>query len=278
MNNKKRSIKLSTIFSYIIIILGAITMLIPFIWMIDTSLKTQSEAIKTPPIWIPEQLRFDSYINAWKAAPFATYLVNSVFVTLTTTALQLLTSIMAAFGFAKLRFKGKGLLFGILLATMMVPGEMLIIPNFVTLSKFHLINTYGALIIPWIASFFSVFALRQAFLSVPNTIYYSSKIDGASDWRFLWKVLVPMSKSSIVAITMLQVIGSWNSFMWPLIVINDDKLRTLPVGLQAFMTETGIQYPELMAATAFVIAPMAILYLFLQKYIIAGVSRSGLKG
>ncbi|MFT8324072.1 MAG: carbohydrate ABC transporter permease [Oenococcus sicerae] len=274
----RKPIKLMTICIYLLISFGAIIMLIPFIWMLSTALKTQSEAIQVPPIWIPKIWHFENFISAWQAAPFATYMFNSLFVTVATTALQLLTSILAAFSFAKLNFKGKNLLFVILLATMMVPGEMLIIPNYVTLSKMGLINTYGALIIPWIASFFSVFALRQSFMSVPNSVYYSAKIDGASDWRFLWRILVPMSKSSIVAITMLQVIGSWNSFMWPLIVTNSDSLRTLPVGLQAFMTESGIQYPQLMAATTFVILPMAILYLFLQKYIIAGISRSGLKG
>lgn len=274
----KKTFNITTILTYLIVIIGAIAMVIPFLWMLSTAVKTQAEAIQVPPIWLPKVFRFENFVSAWQAAPFATYLMNSIFVTIATTALQLFTSIMAAFGFSKLNFKGKNVLFVILLATMMVPGEMLIIPNYVTLSKVGLINTYGALIIPWIASFFSVFALRQSFQSVPDSVYYSAKIDGSSDWRFLWRILVPMSRSSIVAVTMLQVIGSWNSFMWPLIVTNSDKLRTLPVGLQAFMTESGIQYPQLMAATTFVILPMAVLYLFLQKYIIAGISRSGLKG
>ncbi|WP_439426239.1 carbohydrate ABC transporter permease [Oenococcus alcoholitolerans] len=275
--SKKRSTPFDFLV-YLIILAGAVIMLVPFLWMLSTAFKTQAESIRIPPIWIPRVFHFENFISAWQAAPFAIYMINSLFVTFATTALQLFTSILAAFGFSKLRFKGKNLIFVILLATMMVPGEMLIIPNYVTLSKFHMINTYWALIVPWIASFFSVFALRQSFMSVPDTIYYSAKIDGSSDWRFLWHILVPMSRSSIVAITMLQVIGSWNSFMWPLIVTNSDSLRTLPVGLQAFMTESGIEYPQLMAATTFVILPMALLYLFLQKYIIAGISRSGLKG
>lgn len=274
----KKKIDIITVLVYLLVIAGAIVMVIPFIWMLSTAVKTQSESIEVPPIWIPKVFHFENFVSAWQAAPFATYMMNSVFVTVATTALQLFTSILAAFGFAKLNFKGKHLLFILLLATMMVPGEMLIIPNYVTLAKVGLINTYGALIIPWIASFFSVFALRQSFQSVPDSVYYSAKIDGSSDWRFLWRILVPMSRSSIVAVTMLQVIGSWNSFMWPLIVTNSDSLRTLPVGLQSFMTESGIQYPQLMAATTFVILPMAVLYLFLQKYIIAGISRSGLKG
>ena len=185
---------------------------------------------------------------------------------------------MAAFAFAKMNFFGKKTLFTILLATMMVPGEMLIIPNFVTLSQMHLVNTYGALIIPWLASFFAVFTLRQSFASVPDQLYYAAKLDGASDWKFLWQILVPNAKSSITAIGLLQIIGSWNSFMWPLIVTNTDKMRTLPVGLQAFSSDSGVNYPELMAASTFVILPMVILYLFLNKYVVAGISGGGIKG
>lgn len=263
---------------YIILILGAILMLVPFVWMISTSLKTQPETIKIPPIWIPKKLMFSNYIDAFNAAPFARYFVNSVFVTTVTTIGQLLTSILGAFAFARMKFFGKNALFVMFLGTMMVPGEMLIIPNFVTLSKMHMINTYGALIIPWLASFFTVFTLRQTFKSVPDQIYYAAKIDGANDWRFLWQILVPMSRSTITAVTVLQVIGSWNAFMWPLIVTNTDAFRTLPVGLQAFTSDSGTNYAQLMAASTFVILPMVILYIFLQKYIIAGISKTGLKG
>lgn len=152
------------------------------------------------------------------------------------------------------------------------------IPNFVTLSDFKLINTYGALIIPWLASVFSVFTLKQAFEAVPDELYYAAKTDGSSDWKYLWQILVPLSKSSIMAVTILKVIGSWNAFMWPLIVTNDRALRTLPVGLQAFTTEAGTKFELLMAASTIVIVPMVVVYLLLQKYIIQGIARSGLKG
>ncbi|MHA3065699.1 carbohydrate ABC transporter permease [Lacticaseibacillus saniviri] len=270
--------KISKVLLYLIVTLGAITMLIPFLWMISTSLKTAPETIKVPPIWIPKKLQWGNYITAWNQAPFARYFLNSVIVTTITTAGQLFTSILAAFAFARLKFWGKNILFVIFLGTMMIPGEMLIIPNFVTLSHLGQINQYGALIIPWLASFFTVFTLRQTFQSTPDQIYYAAKIDGASDWRYLWTVLVPMSKSTITAVTVLEVIGSWNSFMWPLIVTNTENMRTLPVGLQAFTTDAGTAYQLLMAASTFVIIPMVILYIFLQKYIIAGISKAGLKG
>ncbi len=174
----------------------------------------------------PKVFQWGNYAKAFDAAPFARYFVNSVIVTVATTVGQLFTSILAAFAFARLQFYGKNLLFLIFLGTMMIPGEMLIIPNFVTLSKLSLIDTYGALIIPWLASFFTVFTLRQTFQSTPDQIYYAAKIDGASDWKYLWTVLVPMSKSTITAVTVLQVIGSWNAFMWPLIVTNSETMRT----------------------------------------------------
>ncbi|ERL66239.1 carbohydrate ABC transporter permease [Schleiferilactobacillus shenzhenensis] len=270
--------KVASVLRYLILTLGAIIMILPFFWMLSTSLKTQPETIQLPPVWIPKSLQWGNYVEAFKAAPFGRYFVNSVIVTVVTTIGQLFTSILAAFAFSKLRFWGRNLLFMIFLGTMMIPGEMLIIPNFVTLSNMHLVNTYGALILPWLASFFTVFTLRQTFNSVSDQTYYAAKIDGASDWKFLWHILVPMSKSTITAVTVLQVIGSWNSFMWPLIVTNDENMRTLPVGLQAFTTDAGTNFALLMAASTFVIIPMVVVYIFLQKYIIAGISNSGLKG
>jgi ABC-type sugar transport system, permease component len=263
---------------YILLALGALTMLLPFFWMVSTAFKTGFEALQTPPTWLPKHFQWGNWVRAWQAAPFATYLINSVVVSLATTLGQLVTSILAAFAFAKLNFSGKKVLFTILLATMMVPGEMLIIPNFVTLSELHLVNTYGALIVPWLASFFAVFTLRQSFASVPDQLYYAARLDGASDWQFLWRILVPNAKSTITAIGLLQIIGSWNSFMWPLIVTNTEKMRTLPVGLQAFSSDSGVQYPELMAASTFVILPMVVMYLLLNKYVVAGISNTGIKG
>lgn len=263
---------------YALLTLGAITMLIPFVWMLSTSIKSSGETMQMPPVWIPDEPKFGNYIEAWNAAPFGRYFLNSVLVTVLSTAGELITTILAAFAFAKMEFYGKNILFTILIATMMVPGELLIIPNFVTLSNFGLINTYAALIVPWLASIFSVFALRQTFQGVPNELYYAAKVDGSSDFRFLWSIMVPLGKSSIVAIAILKIIGSWNSFMWPLIVTNDTELRTLPVGLQAFTTEAGTRFELLMAASTIVIIPMVIIYIFLQKQIIAGISKSGLKG
>ncbi|MBG9980803.1 carbohydrate ABC transporter permease [Facklamia sp. DSM 111018] len=253
-------------------------MILPFYWMLSTSLKTAGQATAIPPIWLPVKLQWSNYRAALSAAPFDRYFLNSVITTLVSTTGELITSIMAAFAFAKLKFWGKDLIFLVLLATMMVPGELMTIPNFVTLSDWGMINTYGALILPWLASVFSVFTLKQSFQNVPDELYYAAKTDGASDWQFLWEMMVPLSKSSIIAVMILKVIGSWNSFMWSLIVTNDRNMRTLPVGLQAFTTEAGTRFELLMAASALVIVPMVIFYLVFQKHIMKGISRSGLKG
>lgn len=234
--------------------------------------------MRLPATWIPKSFQWGNYLQAWHAAPFAQYCFNSLIVTVTTTLGQLFTSILAAFAFTHLYFYGRRTIFAILIALMMVPGELLLIPNFVTLTRLHWIDTYAALIVPWLASVFSMFALRQAFQAQPRSTYYAACIDGASNWQYLWHILVPANRTTITAIAILQIIGSWNSFMWPLIVTNSDQLRTMPVGLINFTSDAGPNYPLLMAATTFVILPLLVLYLLLQKYIIAGINKPNLKG
>ncbi|WP_233570046.1 carbohydrate ABC transporter permease [Aerococcus agrisoli] len=264
--------------SFILLAIGALSMLLPFFWMVSTSLKTTGETLAIPPVWLPEDFKWENYQTALSMAPFGRYFINSLIITLSSTFGEVVTSILAAFAFAKLQFFGKNILFTVLIATMMVPFELLMIPNYLTLSKLGMIDTYWAMIVPFLASVFSVFMLKQNFEAVPKQLYYAAKVDGASDWRFLWQILVPMSKSSIVTVIILKMIGSWNSFMWPLMVTNETSLRPLPVGLQAFTTEAGTYFALLMAAATIVILPMIIVYLFLQKYIIKGISNTGIKG
>ncbi|MBU5438817.1 carbohydrate ABC transporter permease [Tissierella sp. MSJ-40] len=264
--------------TYTILIIGALFILVPFIWMLSTSLKPYNEVLIMPPKFIPSKFMWENYRIALEAAPFKRYFLNSLFVTTMITMGEILTAILAAFAFSNLNFKGKDILFTVLMGTMMVPSEVLTIPNFVTLSKLKWIDTYKALIIPWCASIYSIFLLKQHFQSIPKELYYASKVDGCKDFKFLWTMIVPLSKPAIVTLTLLKVIGSWNSFMWPLIVTNSDKLRTLPVALSAFSNEVGTDYNILMAATNLIIIPIMILYIFLQKHIIVGISKSGIKG
>lgn len=263
---------------YLLLIIGAIFILVPFIWMLSTSLKQSNEVLLMPPKFIPSKLMWENYRLALESAPFKRYFLNSVIVTVSITIGELITTILAAYAFSKIDFKGRDIIFTILVATMMVPSEVLTIPNFVTLSKLNWINTYKALIIPWCASIYTIYLLKQHFMSVPKELYHAAKIDGCTDFKFLWLVMVPLATPAIVTLIILKVISSWNSFMWPLIVTNSTEMRTLPVALSAFVDEVGTDYNILMAATNIIILPIIILYVKLQKYIISGVSKSGIKG
>ncbi|MGC9771121.1 carbohydrate ABC transporter membrane protein 2, CUT1 family [Fervidobacterium changbaicum] len=220
---------------------------------------------------------FQNYVNAWNAAPFGRYYFNTVFIAAVTTILEIVVSAMAAYAFSWMNFPGKGIIFSIFLATMMVPGEVLLVPNFITITKFGWIDTYYALIVPWIVSVFSIFLMRQHFMSIPSELFDAAKIDGSSHWRFLWQIVVPLSKPVIITSALLKFVGSWNAFLWVLIVTNSPKYRTLTVGLQAFSSEVGTLYNMLMAAATFSILPVVIIFLFAQKYFVRGIARTGLK-
>ena len=270
--------RLAKFATYAVLIFGAAFILLPFVWMISTSLKPAKEVLMMPPKWIPTVLQWKNYVDAFKAVPFFTYLKNSVIVTVLITTCELITTILAAFAFARLEFKGKNVLFMLLVATMMVPGEILIIPNFVTLAQLGWIDTYKAMVAPWATSVFSIFLLRQQFASIPESYYKAARMDGCSDLRYLLTVMVPMSRPTVVSIAWLKIINSWNSYFWPLIATNSREMRTLPVGLAYFTTEAGTDYNTLMAFSLMIISPTIIVYLFTQKYIIQGVSKTGLKG
>ncbi|RFB12507.1 carbohydrate ABC transporter permease [Bacillus sp. HNG] len=269
---------LSKGFIYLLLILGSLLMLLPFIWMLSTSLKSSGEVTAMPPIWIPEDFKWENYAEAFEMAPFVRYIINSAIVTVLSTIGELLTTILAAYAFSRVNFYGRDFIFAILLGTMMVPGEVLLIPNYVTLSNLGWIDQYEALIVPWLASIFSIFLLRQFFLGIPKELSYAAKIDGCRDFRFLWTIMVPLAKPALITIVLLKAIGSWNAFLWPLIVTQSKEMRTLPVGLTSFSTEAGTIYELLMAASTMIILPMIILYIILQKYIIEGVAKAGIKG
>lgn len=264
--------------SYLILIIGVLWVILPFIWMILTALKPAKEVLSMPPKWIPSELKLENFSEALRSVPFKTYLFNSLFVAVCVTLGEVLTTILAAYAFVYIPFKFKNTLFLILVATMMVPSDILMIPNYVTLSNLGWINSYKALILPWCASIFSIFLLRQQFSTVPLSYYKSAKMDGCSDLRYLFTILVPMVMTNIVSVAILKFISCWNSYMWPLIVTNSKDMRTLPLALAAFSTEAGTRYHILMAFSIMMVAPIIIIYIFTQKYIIKGVSKSGLKG
>lgn len=275
---KKRNSCFVTFATYAILTAGAAFILLPFLWMLLTSVKPGNEVLLMPPKWLPSKIQWGNYGKAFRAVPFMTYFKNSVIVTVCITSCELVTTVLAAFAFARLEFKGKNLLFMLLVATMMVPGEILVIPNFVTLARLGWINSYKALIAPWAASVFSIFLLRQQFASIPESYYKAARMDGCGDLRYLLTVMVPMSRPTLVSVALLKIINSWNSYLWPLIATNEKTMRTLPVGLAYFSTEAGVQYNTLMAFSLLIISPTLIVYVLTQKYIIQGVSKNGLKG
>lgn len=253
-------------------------MLLPFFWMLSTAFKPPNEVLIMPPKWLPSKFMWSNFVEAWQSAPFARYFFNSFFISITTTVLEVITCALAAFAFAKLNFFGKNTLFVLFLGTMMVPGEVLLIPNYITLSRLGWINSYQALIIPWIVSVFGIFLLRQFFLTIPNELYEAARIDGASRFRFLWQILLPLAKPAVVTVALFKFIGSWNAFLWVLIVTNRPEMRTVPVGLARFTTDVGTEFHLLMAASAMAMLPILILFLIAQKQFIQGIARTGIKG
>ena len=274
-----KTINWKKILVYVLLAIGALIMLFPFYWMISSAFKSTAEINSFPPQWWPNSwTNFENFITAFSKAPFARYFLNSIIVTVCCVICTGFTTILAAFAFSRLKFPGRDLLFSLLLSLMMIPFEMLVITNYMTISKWGMIDTIQALIIPFTTSIFYTYILRSFFLSIPDSLYYSARIDGASNWKYLWKIMVPIAKPSLVTITLLNAITCWNSFLWPLLVVNSKVNRTLPIGLYTFMTEGGNDFKLMMAASTVVVIPMIVLFLFARKSIVSGVARGGMKG
>ena len=266
--------------TYLFLGLMALIVLFPFYWMIISSLKTLDEyRMSTPTFW-PRVIMLSNYVDAFTTANLGRLFMNTMYVGLVSTLLSLVITILTAFAFARLEFKGKETLFALLLATMMIPGELFTITNYSTVTTFGWINTYTVLIVPFLVSVFYIYLLRQNFLQIPNELYLAAKVDGTSDWKYLWKVMVPLALPTLISITILKMMGAWNSYIWPRLVANDEAHRMITNGLRNAFTETtgDVNYPVQMAAVALVSAPLFLVFVFLRKYIMSGVSRSGIKG
>ena len=266
--------------TYLFLAVMALIVLFPFYWMIISSLKTLDEyRMSTPTFW-PRVIMLTNYLDAFTTASLGRLFMNTMYVGLVSTLLSLVITILTAFAFARLEFKGKETLFALLLATMMIPGELFTITNYSTVTDLGWINTYTVLIVPFLVSVFYIYLLRQNFLQIPNELYLAAKVDGTSDWKYLWKVMVPLALPTLISITILKMMGAWNSYIWPRLVANDEAHRMITNGLRNAFTETtgDVNYPVQMAAVALVSAPLFLVFVFLRKYIMSGVSRSGIKG
>ncbi len=280
LNHSHRTLQLSgRALRYLVLSVGALIMVFPFYWMIASAFKTRGEMSLFPPTMSPRDwTNLQNFFKAFETAPFGRYFINSLLTTGSSVLLTGSTTVLAAFAFSRLKFPGREILFSLLLSMMMVPFEMLVITNYQTIAKVGLIDTIPALILPFTSSIFYTYILRNFFLSIPDGLYWSARVDGCTNWRYLWKVMVPIARPSLVTIVLLNAMASWNSFMWPLLVIKRDINRTLPFGLFSFTTEAGANDELLMAASAVVVLPMIILFLFARKQIIRGVARGGIKG
>jgi multiple sugar transport system permease protein len=265
---------------YAFLILMGIIVLFPFYWMIISSLKTLTEYRLSVPTFFPKHIMFSNYADAFTTANLGRLFLNTMYVGIVSTILSLVITILSAFAFARLEFKGKNILFAGLLATMMIPGELFTITNYSTVTNLGWINTYTVLIVPFLVSVFYIYLLRQNFLQIPNELYLAAKVDGTSDFKYLCKVMIPLSLPTLISITILKMMGAWNSYIWPRLVANDEAHRMVTNGLRnAFKDTTGdVNYPVQMAAVALVSAPLFLVFIFLRKYIMKGVSRSGIKG
>ena len=258
----------------------ALIVLFPFYWMIASSLKSLTEYRMSVPTFIPRSWMFSNYVTAFTSASLGKLFANTLYVGVVSTLLSLVITVLSAFAFARLEFKGKDAMFAALLGTMMIPGELFTITNYSTVTQLNWMNTFTALIVPFLVSVFYIYLLRQNFMQIPNELYLAAKVDGTSDLKYLWKVMVPLSLPTLISITILKMMGAWNSYIWPRLVANDEAHRMITNGLRnAFTDTTGdVNYPVQMAAVAIVSAPLFLVFIFLRKYIMAGVSRSGIKG
>ncbi len=274
--------KLLSILTYTLLIIGAIISILPFIYMISTSLKTIGEALGSS--FFPSELHFENYGEAWRRGNFPTYFWNSIRITGISLIGSVSISVLAAYGFARIKFPGRDLIFGILLSTMMIPAMVTIIPNFLTVTwlgrigPIKWINNWPALTVPFMGSVFNIFMLRQFFAQIPDELFDAARIDGSGHLRFLLQVVLPLSKAPLMVIVVLTFIGSWNSLAWPLLVTNTPDWRPISVGMMNFVTEAGQEIHYIMAAAFITIIPILVLYFFTQKQFTESIARSGLKG
>ena len=268
------------VFLYVFLLLMAVIVLFPFYWMIISSLKSLSEYRESVPTFFPRKVMFSNYAQAFTSANLGRLFMNTLYVGVVSTILSLVITILSAFAFARLEFKGKNALFAALLATMMIPGELFTITNYRKVTNLGWINTYTVLIVPFLVSVFYIYLLRQNFMQIPDELYLAAKVDGTSDLKYLCKVMIPLSLPTLISITILKMMGAWNSYIWPRLVANDEAHRMITNGLRNAFTETtgDVNYPVQMAAVALVSFPLFLVFVFLRKYIMKGVSRSGIKG
>lgn len=261
-----------------LLLFGAVTMVIPFLWMLSTSLKSDQQAYVFPPIWIPDPIMWSNYRTTWEALPFDRFLINSTIVAVLVTLGQLFTCSLGAYAFARLRFPWREPLFVLYLATIMVPFQVIMIPLFILVRELKWLDSYPGLIVPLIFSAYGTFLLRQFFKTIPNELEDAAKIDGCSYFRIYWNIMLPLSKPALATLGIFVFMWSWNNFLWPLLVTNSLEMKTLPLGLAYFLGQYTIYWNLLMVGATIALVPILVIFFFAQRYFIEGITLTGLKG
>jgi multiple sugar transport system permease protein len=272
------SSRVGSIISQILLSLVALLFLVPIIWMVLSALKPGGEVFTVPPKLFGSEILFSNFAEAWNYLPFGRFILNTIWVAGVGTLITLVASTTAGYAFARLNFKFQGGLFVLYLSTLIVPQEVIVIPMFLVMQQLGWVNTYKALILPWAFTAFGTFLLRQFFLTIPKELEEAAKIDGCGHLRILRNVIIPVSAPAIAVLAVFTFITYWNSFLWPLIIVNDTIKMTVPLGLQLFLGQQGQRWELLMAAATISMVPTVILILALQKYLVKGIALSGLGG
>ncbi|AGK95741.1 carbohydrate ABC transporter permease [Clostridium pasteurianum] len=269
--------KKSNIIVHVILIIGAFAMVLPFLWMIITSLKTLTESTQIPPTHIPKIFKLGNYSDVWNQLPFAAFYANTFLMILFRIIFSVFFSAMAAYAFARIEFPGKNIFFMIILIQMMIPGQIFIIPQYLIVSKLGLLNSVGALAVPGVVSAFGTFLLRQFFIGIPVELEEAAILDGCNRWQIFWKIMLPLTKSGLVAIGIFTALFAWKDLMWPLIVNTSIEKMPLASGLASLQGQYATNFPQLMAGSMIAIWPMLILFIIFQKQFIQGIASTGSK-
>ena len=292
MRPRSRPLRMGHLLSHAVLILGAIAMVLPFVWMLSTSLKPPDQLFTVPPTWLPHPLRWDTYVKAMSAGNFGRYAMNSLFLAAANLGTNVLLSALAGYAFARLRFPGRNLLFVLVLATLMVPYQVTIIPLFVIVRHIPLfggndllgqggigwINSYWGLIVPGAVGAFGIFMLRQFFQTLPGELEDAARIDGAGELRIFWQIMLPLAMPAVATLAIFSFQAGWNAFLWPLLITNTDDMRTIQLGLTVFVQQYSTQWDQLMAATVVATLPVIVAFGVGQRLIVRGIAFTGIKG
>lgn len=268
----------SRIVTYLVLTVLAIMMIVPFFWMLLSSVKTSNEVFSLPMRLLPKTWHFENYITIWKKLPMLTFFKNTAKLTVLTTIIQVFTSCFAAYGFSKVRFKGRDLLFVIYVATIAVPWQAYMVPQFALMAKMHLTNSHLGLILMQAFSAFGVFLMRQFMMSIPNELLEAARIDGLTEYGIFGRIALPLAKPGIATLVIFTFVNIWNDFMGPLIYLNSTELKTVQLGIRMFISQYGADYALIMAASVCSLVPVVAIFMFCQRWFIEGITAGGVKG